>query len=123
MNNISHPSRDASSCDSQPVLLCRNDASHIIVAAPQARHSAAQLPFWTIMSRRRATAAAPETAPPTEQALCETKRHRVLMVCDFFYPNTGGVEVHIYQLSQALLARGHKARSAHCRCFPIRGAM
>ena len=32
------------------------------------------------------------------------------MVCDFFYPNTGGVEVHIYQLSQALLARGHKVR-------------
>lgn len=34
------------------------------------------------------------------------------MVCDFFYPNTGGVEVHIYQLSQALLARGHKVRSS-----------
>jgi len=122
MDNFSHPSRDASSCNSQPVLLRRNDASHIIVAAPQARPSAAQLPF-SMKSRRRATAAAPETAPPAEQALCVTKRHRVLMVCDFFYPNTGGVEVHIYQLSQALLARGHKARSAHCRCFPIRGAM
>jgi phosphatidylinositol glycan class A protein len=33
---------------------------------------------------------------------------RVLMVSDFFYPNTGGVESHIYQLSQCLLARGHK---------------
>eukprot|EP00887_Chlorella_sp_A99_P005311 scaffold1.g5311.t1 len=30
------------------------------------------------------------------------------MVSDFFYPNTGGVESHIYQLSQCLLARGHK---------------
>lgn len=30
------------------------------------------------------------------------------MVSDFFYPNTGGVESHIYQLAQCLLARGHK---------------
>ena len=34
--------------------------------------------------------------------------HRVLMVCDFFFPNTGGVEVHIFSLAQCLLARGHK---------------
>jgi phosphatidylinositol glycan class A protein len=34
------------------------------------------------------------------------------MVSDFFFPNTGGVEVHIFQLSQCLLARGHKARAA-----------
>ncbi|KAI3436712.1 hypothetical protein D9Q98_006127 [Chlorella vulgaris] len=33
---------------------------------------------------------------------------RVLMVSDFFYPNTGGVESHTYQLSQCLMARGHK---------------
>lgn len=31
----------------------------------------------------------------------------ILMVSDFFYPNTGGVENHIYQLSQCLLSRGH----------------
>lgn len=30
------------------------------------------------------------------------------MVSDFFYPNFGGVESHIYQLSQCLLERGHK---------------
>lgn len=30
------------------------------------------------------------------------------MVCDFFYPNMGGVEMHIYQLSQCLIDRGHK---------------
>ena len=30
------------------------------------------------------------------------------MVSDFFYPNMGGVESHIYQLSQCLLERGHK---------------
>lgn len=30
------------------------------------------------------------------------------MVCDFFYPNVGGVESHIYQLSQCLIACGHK---------------
>ena len=30
------------------------------------------------------------------------------MVCDFFFPNIGGVENHIYQLSQCLIKRGHK---------------
>jgi phosphatidylinositol glycan class A protein len=30
------------------------------------------------------------------------------MVSDFFYPNMGGVEEHIYNLSQCLLERGHK---------------
>ena len=54
-----------------------------------------------------ASAAAPDSAPPGSST-----RHVVLMVCDFFYPNTGGVEVHIYQLSQALLARGHKVCAA-----------
>nr|XP_037279942.1 LOW QUALITY PROTEIN: phosphatidylinositol N-acetylglucosaminyltransferase subunit A-like [Rhipicephalus microplus] len=38
----------------------------------------------------------------------DRKRHRICMVSDFFYPNTGGVESHIYQLSQCLLALGHK---------------
>jgi hypothetical protein len=35
-------------------------------------------------------------------------RHRILMVSDFFYPNFGGVENHIYQLSQCLIDQGHK---------------
>ncbi|KAK7310709.1 hypothetical protein RJT34_08381 [Clitoria ternatea] len=34
--------------------------------------------------------------------------HRILMVSDFFYPNFGGVENHIYYLSQCLLKLGHK---------------
>ncbi|KAF2538277.1 hypothetical protein F2Q70_00006875 [Brassica cretica] len=33
---------------------------------------------------------------------------RVLMVSDFFFPNFGGVENHIYYLSQCLLNLGHK---------------
>ena len=32
----------------------------------------------------------------------------ISMASDFFYPNTGGVESHIYQLSQCLLRKGHK---------------
>ncbi|XP_043712060.1 phosphatidylinositol N-acetylglucosaminyltransferase subunit A-like [Telopea speciosissima] len=34
--------------------------------------------------------------------------HRILMVSDFFYPNFGGVENHIYYLSQCLLKIGHR---------------
>ncbi|XP_076368971.1 phosphatidylinositol N-acetylglucosaminyltransferase subunit A-like [Tachypleus tridentatus] len=38
----------------------------------------------------------------------QIRRHSICMVSDFFYPNMGGVESHIYQLSQCLLAKGHK---------------
>lgn len=36
------------------------------------------------------------------------EKHRILMVSDFFYPNFGGVENHIYYLSQCLIELGHK---------------
>ena len=29
------------------------------------------------------------------------------MACDFFYPSLGGVEMHIWELSQYLMERGH----------------
>ncbi|RYR53024.1 hypothetical protein Ahy_A06g027869 [Arachis hypogaea] len=38
----------------------------------------------------------------------DRKKHRIMMVSDFFYPNFGGVENHIYYLSQCLLKLGHK---------------
>ncbi|KAL9958833.1 hypothetical protein ACROYT_G035901 [Oculina patagonica] len=41
-------------------------------------------------------------APPVQE------KHNICMVSDFFYPNMGGVESHIYQLSQCLIQRGHK---------------
>ncbi|XP_022651019.1 N-acetylglucosaminyl-phosphatidylinositol biosynthetic protein-like isoform X1 [Varroa destructor] len=34
-------------------------------------------------------------------------QYRICLVSDFFHPNTGGVETHIYQLAQCLLQRGH----------------
>ncbi|KAB7505084.1 Phosphatidylinositol N-acetylglucosaminyltransferase subunit A [Armadillidium nasatum] len=36
------------------------------------------------------------------------KKHVVCMASDFFYPNVGGVEEHIFQLSQCLISCGHK---------------
>ena len=36
------------------------------------------------------------------------KKLSVCLVCDFFYPRLGGVEVHVYQLSVALIRRGCK---------------
>ncbi|KAG7467449.1 hypothetical protein MATL_G00153940 [Megalops atlanticus] len=38
----------------------------------------------------------------------DSPKHNICMVSDFFYPNMGGVESHIYQLSQCLIERGHK---------------
>ena len=40
------------------------------------------------------------------------RRHRVLLVSDFFFPNTGGMEHHVYKLAQNLIALGHKACTA-----------
>ncbi|KAH8552947.1 hypothetical protein BGW37DRAFT_487805 [Umbelopsis sp. PMI_123] len=34
--------------------------------------------------------------------------YNICMVSDFFYPNVGGVESHLYHLSQRLSQRGHK---------------
>ncbi|XP_075053087.1 phosphatidylinositol N-acetylglucosaminyltransferase subunit A [Mixophyes fleayi] len=44
----------------------------------------------------------------TEVAHPPRRTHSICMVSDFFYPNMGGVESHIYQLSQCLIERGHK---------------
>jgi len=38
----------------------------------------------------------------------EKKKHTICFVCDFFYPNFGGVENHIYYLSKGLQKLGHK---------------
>ncbi len=36
------------------------------------------------------------------------RKYNIAMVSDFFYPNMGGVEMHLYQLSQCLIKRGNK---------------
>eukprot|EP00920_Eleutheroschizon_duboscqi_P016926 GHVT01040278.1.p1 GENE.GHVT01040278.1~~GHVT01040278.1.p1 ORF type:complete len:433 (+),score=70.50 GHVT01040278.1:416-1714(+) len=36
------------------------------------------------------------------------RKPRICMVSDFFYPRLGGVEMHIYQISQCLILRGFK---------------
>jgi phosphatidylinositol glycan class A protein len=38
----------------------------------------------------------------------QNRRHKICMVSDFFFPNMGGVEMHMWCLSQCLLQRGHK---------------
>uniref|UniRef100_A0A8C9GF46 Phosphatidylinositol glycan anchor biosynthesis class A n=1 Tax=Piliocolobus tephrosceles TaxID=591936 RepID=A0A8C9GF46_9PRIM len=52
--------------------------------------------------------AIPSWVSPGSLSTCRTHAHNVCMVSDFFYPNMGGVESHIYQLSQCLIERGHK---------------
>jgi phosphatidylinositol glycan class A protein len=36
------------------------------------------------------------------------QRYSILLVSDYFFPNLGGVEMHIFQLGQCLIERGHK---------------
>ncbi|KAM4818540.1 phosphatidylinositol N-acetylglucosaminyltransferase subunit A isoform 2-T2 [Thomomys bottae] len=45
---------------------------------------------------------------PGSLSSLRNRTHSICMVSDFFYPNMGGVESHIYQLSQCLIERGHK---------------
>ena len=45
------------------------------------------------------------TTVPTRR---RRNHHRIAMVCDFFYPRLGGVEMHIWSLSQHLIRLGHK---------------
>lgn len=46
----------------------------------------------------------------------DRQKHRILMVSDFFFPNFGGVESHIYYLSQCLLKLGHKVLFFFMNC-------
>ena len=48
---------------------------------------------------------------PELSVFCLSVAHLSLlcsMVSDFFFPNMGGVESHIYQLGQCLIRKGHK---------------
>ena len=49
-----------------------------------------------------------ESGAPAESVRVFNRKHNICMVSDFFYPNMGGVESHIYQLSQCLVEKGHK---------------
>jgi hypothetical protein len=46
--------------------------------------------------------------PTTSRKLRRSRRYNVAMFCDFFYPNMGGVENHLYQVASCLVLRGHK---------------
>lgn len=43
-----------------------------------------------------------------EKLLKKKKKICICLVCDFFFPKVGGVEVHIFQLSVSLIRRGFK---------------
>ena len=48
-------------------------------------------------------------ADPVATTVAKTSpKYRIAMVCDFFYPRLGGVEMHIWSLAQHLLRLGHK---------------
>ncbi|XP_036966257.1 phosphatidylinositol N-acetylglucosaminyltransferase subunit A isoform X2 [Acanthopagrus latus] len=76
------------------------------------------------MGQRRRAVANPSSrrvsGAPAEVARVPSRKHNICMVSDFFYPNMGGVESHIYQLSQCLIEKGHKVmynQSTATTCF------
>ncbi|XP_051938353.1 phosphatidylinositol N-acetylglucosaminyltransferase subunit A isoform X2 [Hippocampus zosterae] len=65
------------------------------------------------MGNRRRAAAFSHATQAVSGSTAETiktagRKHSICMVSDFFYPNMGGVESHIYLLSQCLIEKGHK---------------
>jgi phosphatidylinositol glycan class A protein len=44
----------------------------------------------------------------TARTIVPKRGYRIAFVCDFFYPRLGGVEMHIWSLSQHLMRQGHK---------------
>ncbi|XRB08386.1 phosphatidylinositol N-acetylglucosaminyltransferase subunit A [Pycnococcus provasolii] len=50
----------------------------------------------------------PSPCPPPFGAHAHAPKGTVLMVTDFFFPNTGGVEQHVYHLSQCLMEAGYR---------------
>ena len=71
-------------------------------------------PPLTFFSLRQSSTASNDTPRSssnrmtTSRRLKTSKKHTILMVSDFFYPRLGGVEMHIWSLSQCLLSQGHK---------------
>ena len=45
---------------------------------------------------------------PTSKMPEKVRRLNICLISDFFYPDKGGVETHIYNLAQCLILRGHK---------------
>lgn len=58
--------------------------------------------------RPRVTAMAVEGGEVSVLPVPSPHRHSIVMGCDFFYPRVGGVEQHIWSLSQCLLSQGHR---------------
>ncbi|SCM07976.1 phosphatidylinositol N-acetylglucosaminyltransferase subunit A, putative [Plasmodium chabaudi adami] len=49
-----------------------------------------------------------ETKEGVKQIYKKERKCCICMVCDFFYPNMGGIEIHIFELSKELIKRGFK---------------
>lgn len=93
----------------------------LAASVPAAQDVGAQLQPDASPSSRPSSVCVPMA--PAERADARSApliRHRVMMVTDFFFPNVGGVEKHVYQLAQRLILLGHKVRRARWRPGVVR---
>jgi hypothetical protein len=72
-----------------------------------------------IKSKTKTTSSNTNTNTSTTMMMKQTsqrkRKYRIAMVCDFFYPRMGGVEMHIWSLSQHLIRMGHKGKTRQKR--------
>ena len=59
-----------------------------------------------MMFEREAAKASEASGAPIGRAA--KRRYSILLVSDYFFPNLGGVEMHMFQLGQCLMELGHK---------------
>ena len=70
-----------------------------------------------VRMRREAAPSQPPSLPPASDEAASassspatSRRYRIALVSDFFYPRLGGVELHQYQIAAALKKRGRHGR-------------
>jgi hypothetical protein len=68
-----------------------------------------------IKSKTKTTSSNTNATMMMKQTLQSKRKYRIAMVCDFFYPRMGGVEMHIWSLSQHLIRMGHKGTTRQKR--------
>lgn len=105
-----NPSSNASS----PLNLSHSTNSESVNSSPSSKNFLSRSGVFSSKEAPAITRSSSSSAFKSSElnTLLYTKRRKgkfnIAMISDFFYPNMGGVEMHLYQVSQCLIKRGNK---------------